>query len=312
MATRKPKTKPSCVLRSLPEADLLAAADVAVEVAPTNAPQLEGLTDAVETLVGQPAHLAVLTSRYWGAGGVDLGVSFTDSPSKELIDRILSHMNAWGQYANVKFRWSLQDGQVRITRGEQGYWSYLGTDVLLIPKGRATMCLQGFTMATAESEYKRVVRHETGHSLGFPHEHLRSALVARLDPAKTLAYFEQYYGWSESQTRSNVLTPLEEWSLMGSPQQDETSIMTYFLPGECTKNGQPIPGGSDLSAVDKAFVAQLYPGAVAPPPPAGIPVTVGKAVPQGKWFLTRTALAQRLTLTTAQPLPAGKYTLTPG
>jgi len=54
-----------------------------------------------------------------------------------------------------------------------GYWSYLGTDILHIPKNRPTMCLENFSMDTLESEYKRVVRHETGHTLGFPHEHMR-------------------------------------------------------------------------------------------------------------------------------------------
>ena len=60
----------------------------------------------------------------------------------------------------------------RISRGSEGYWSYLGTDIRLIPRNRPTMNLQGFTMNTSESEYKRVVRHETGHTLGFPHEHI--------------------------------------------------------------------------------------------------------------------------------------------
>jgi hypothetical protein len=60
----------------------------------------------------------------------------------------------------------------QISRGSEGYWSYLGTDIRLIPWNRPTMNLQGFTMNTSESEYKRVVRHETGHTLGFPHEHI--------------------------------------------------------------------------------------------------------------------------------------------
>ena len=54
-----------------------------------------------------------------------------------------------------------------------GYWSYLGTDVLHIPVDQQTMNLQGFTERTPESEYRRVVRHETGHTMGFPHEHMR-------------------------------------------------------------------------------------------------------------------------------------------
>jgi hypothetical protein len=82
------------------------------------------------------------------------------------------------------------------------------------------MNLQGFTMNTTEAEFTRVAPHETGHTLGFPHEHLRRALIDRLNVDKTIAYFRDVYGWGEAQTRSNVLTPLEESSIMGTSAPD--------------------------------------------------------------------------------------------
>ncbi len=82
-----------------------------------------------------------------------------------------------------------QTGDVRISTTGMGYWSYLGTDIMLVPKSNPTMNLQGFSMFTRESEYKRVVRHETGHTLGFPHEHLRKEIVANIDPARAYKYF---------------------------------------------------------------------------------------------------------------------------
>ena len=51
------------------------------------------------------------------------------------------------------------------------------------------MNLQGFTMNTPEAEYRRVVRHEAGHTLGFLHEHMRRELVARIDPEKAYEYY---------------------------------------------------------------------------------------------------------------------------
>ena len=100
-------------------------------------------------------------------------------------------MNAWGKYANVTFVATSTDPQVRIARTPgDGHWSYLGTDVLHIRKAEPTMNLDSFTMSTSESEYKRVVRHETGHTLGFPHEHMRKQLVAKIDgprPSSTSA-----------------------------------------------------------------------------------------------------------------------------
>src|SRR5258706_11209366 len=135
-------------------------------------------------------------------------------------------MNAWAKTANVKFVLSTSNAQVRIDRHggpDGGYWSYLGTDILSIAKGEATMNLEAFTMSTPESEFHRVVRHETGHTMGFPHEHMRKQLVDKIDPAKAIAFFMRTQGWTEAEVRAQVLTPLEESSLMGTPNADPKS-----------------------------------------------------------------------------------------
>lgn len=122
------------------------------------------------------------------------------------------------------------------------------------------MNLQGFTMNTPESEYKRVVRHETGHTLGCPHEHMRKALVARIDPQKAYDYFWRTQGWDKATVDAQVLTPLSESSLMATPP-DQTSIMCYQLPGSITRDGKPIIGGKDINATDYAFIGKIYPKA---------------------------------------------------
>jgi hypothetical protein len=113
-------------------------------------------------------------------------------------------------------------------------------------------------MATPESEYKRVVRHETGHTLGFPHEHMRKELVARIDRQKAYAYFLATQGWNHAQVDAQVLTALDDASIIGTPA-DQTSIMCYRLPGSITKNGQPIIGGIDINATDCGFAGRVYP-----------------------------------------------------
>jgi hypothetical protein len=169
-------------------------------------------------------------------------------------------MNAWSNSANVKFSQSASDPQVRIARtADDGYWSYLGTDILSIPANEATMNLDSFTSQTPESEFHRVVRHETGHTMGFPHEHMRRALVAKIDPKKAIAYFQRTQGWTAAEVRQQVLTPLEESSLLGTDQPDPKSIMCYQIPGTITKDGRPIKGGLDIDAADRAFAAKIYP-----------------------------------------------------
>ena len=140
-----------------------------------------------------------------------------------------------------------------------GYWSYLGTDILHIKRGEPTMNLESFTMSTPESEYKRVVRHETGHTLGFPHEHMRRQLVAEIDEAKAIAYFQRTQGWSADEVRFQVLTPLEDGSLIGTASADANSVMCYQIPGEITKTGEPIVGGTDIDRWDFDFISLIYP-----------------------------------------------------
>ena len=114
-------------------------------------------------------------------------------------------------------------------------------------------------MAMSESEFHRVVRHETGHTLGFPHEHMRRELVQLIDEAKAIAFFGQTQGWSPEEVRQQVLTPLEESSLLGTAHADPHSIMCYQIPGSITKTGQPIIGGTDIDKRDYAFAASIYP-----------------------------------------------------
>jgi hypothetical protein len=249
-----------CVPMALPRDLWEAAADIATDVNPVNHPPIERLAALLPDFEPTREYIAVLTTKYWQSGGVELTVGFLDGPPADLQARILQHMNAWGTAANVKFVPTARDPQVRIARtAGDGYWSYLGTDVLSIPHDRQTMNLQAFTMKTPESEFHRVVRHETGHTMGFPHEHMRRELVNLIDPAKAMAFFKSTQGWSAEQVRRQVLTPIEDSSLLGTAHADPNSIMCYQIPGSITKNGKPIVGGLDIDKSDYEFAAKIYP-----------------------------------------------------
>lgn len=248
-----------CTPKYLPRSSWIAAAATATSVNPANRPAIDQLMAVMPGYTPSADHLAAITTKYWHGGGVRLSVSFLDAPAPELRARILEHMNAWAQSANVAFAETAGTGQVRITRSGSGYWSYLGTDVLSIPSNDPTMCLESFTMDTLDSEFHRVVRHETGHTLGFPHEHLRAELVDKIDPAKAIAYYQQTQGWNEAMVRAQVLTPIDQGSLIGTSPPDPNSIMCYQIPGTITKDGEPIVGGADIDDSDFAFAGKLYP-----------------------------------------------------
>jgi len=261
MSARAVEGELVCTPRALPRALWEDAARTAIGVNPVNRPAVERARALAPALSNREA-IAALTTKYWhNADGVKLTVGFVDDAPADLRKRIVVHMNAWAKTANVKFMQSKTDPQVRVAREggpDGGYWSYLGTDILHIASDQQTMNLEAFTMSTPESEFHRVVRHETGHTLGFPHEHMRKALVAKIDPKKAIAYFESTQGWSAAETKAQVLTPIEESSLIGT-KPDPRSIMCYQIPGAITKDGKPILGGKDIDALDYEFAARLYP-----------------------------------------------------
>ena len=223
---------------------------------------------------GGPRRIAVVIGRKWPIKGVQLSVSFMDSPKNDLRKRILLHMNAWGQKANVNFAETSSVGQVRIARldspeDQAGYWSFVGTEILEVDENEPTMNLEGFTMHTSEAEFKRVVRHEAGHTLGFDHEHMRSEIVKLIDRDKAIEFFDKDQGWTPEEVKEQVLTPLKNKSIMGTREADPISIMCYQLPGEIMKNGKPVKGGNNINPRDHAFAASLYPkkSRRATPPP---------------------------------------------
>jgi hypothetical protein len=248
-----------CGLRQLPERLQIKASQTATRLNPANGLNVAAMASlAPSSEVMNPLRIALLTAKYWGPQVRQLTVSFMESTPQDLRARIVSHLNAWNRTAGISFVETRGTGQVRISLGGGGYWSYLGTDILHIPPDQQTMNLERFTMNTLDSEYRRVIRHEAGHTLGFPHEHMRRELIAHIDPQKAYDYFQRTQGWDRAMVDAQVLTPLDQRSIIGTPP-DQDSIMCYQLPGSITRDGKPIRGGTDINATDAAFSARLYP-----------------------------------------------------
>lgn len=251
-----------CSIKLLPREKWIAAAQKAAAINPANAIARHMLLQALPPDVIAPEHLAILSQKYWGSAGVRLTVGFLDDAPADLRARILSHMNAWSDVANanVQFVETASDPQVRIARtAGDGYWSYLGTDILSIEAGEPTMNFDLFTMNTLELEFHRVVRHETGHTLGFPHEHMRREIIDQIDQDKAIEYFMATQGWTRDQVIAQVLTPLDQSALVATANADPNSVMCYFLPASIMQSNADIPGGTDIDSLDAQFAASLYP-----------------------------------------------------
>ncbi|PWT92077.1 MAG: hypothetical protein C5B55_07010 [Blastocatellia bacterium] len=253
-----------CRPRSLPTEKLAAAERRAIEINPANASERRIVARTPMGRRGGPRRIVVVIARKWPASGVKLSVSFLDNPTVALRKHIIKHMNAWGEHANVVFTETQGVGQVRIARLDSppdmaGYWSYVGTEILEQDEDQPTLNLESFTMKVSEAEFRRVVRHEAGHTLGFDHEHMRSEIVNMIDRKKAYAFFDKDQGWSKKEVDEQVLTPLAKRSIMATKEADPISIMCYQLPASIMKNGKPIKGGVNINPRDWAFAASLYP-----------------------------------------------------
>lgn len=263
-----------CIEKHLPADEQIAAAEEAIKINPANAPSPAAMAIATTAFLSGDAipiqqRLAALTTKLWPAKGISATVGFMDQADASFRNRVLSHANAWGKTANIKFTYTADTQSATCRIGldpRDGHWSYIGTDNLRIPKNQKTMNL-AISGSSPESEFFRVVRHEFGHFNALVHEHLRRDIVEMLDVAKTLAWGRRALGWDDATIRSNILTPAEESTLTASTLSDVRSIMTYMLPAEITKTGQPIPGGTDINELDYQTIAKIYPKPADPPPP---------------------------------------------
>jgi hypothetical protein len=300
-----------CRVAQLPPSAWIKAAREAILSNPLNAPARPPALASMAPL--SPLHMAALTDKKWPASGVRLTVQFLDNPDAETRRKILAAANSWGtdpRGANVQFVETQGQGQVRVARTpRQGYYSYLGQDILHVPASECTMNLDSFTARTPDGEYNRVVKHEFGHTLSFPHEHTRKEIVGRIDPREADAYFLEYDGWDAQTVQEQVLTVTPDELITALPT-DVRSIMAYGLPAAIMRDRVAVPGGTDIDDEDYALAAKVYPksdtgGGGGGGKPAGFRafgLTFGRDVPQGRPVRIPTFAAPR-------EIPHGKYSV---
>jgi serralysin len=221
-----------------------------------------------------------------------LDVYFTNGTEgeKNVVKR---YAPTWSEYCGIKFRFNdtipATGAQVRVYFGpvaedpsmNEVFYSYLGKDGVANFKNPSidnhTMRLdfgrmlrtQKANPATStkaksiERQLKALVLHEFGHALALVHEHLRPKMGdAFTSEEDVLNYYREVVGFTDEETRSNVLERYAEEQLHQSKDDlgvDFSSIMMYAQPASIMKSGKEIKYVFDLSQHDKDFIGQLYP-----------------------------------------------------
>eukprot|EP00441_Pelagodinium_beii_P019146 CAMPEP_0197664298 /NCGR_PEP_ID=MMETSP1338-20131121/58553_1 /TAXON_ID=43686 ORGANISM="Pelagodinium beii, Strain RCC1491" /NCGR_SAMPLE_ID=MMETSP1338 /ASSEMBLY_ACC=CAM_ASM_000754 /LENGTH=399 /DNA_ID=CAMNT_0043242911 /DNA_START=34 /DNA_END=1233 /DNA_ORIENTATION=+ len=152
------------------------------------------------------------------------------------------------------------DAEIRIGFEQgAGSWSYMGRDILSIPKGERTMNIGWDITNDIDTGV-----HEIGHTMGFPHEHQNPNAGMIWDVEAVYADLGgPPNNWSREQTYHNIIRKLDQNEVQGSTW-DPNSIMHYpFRAGLIlqpeyyqTFDLNPTPG---LSQADKDWVRWFYP-----------------------------------------------------
>jgi len=216
--------------------------------------------------VGATPHpqAAVEVVKLW-ENGRTLKVKFLDGdPNVQAKVAAIAH--EWEAVANLTLSFvTSANADIRVSFAEKGFsWSTVGTDATTVPRNEATMNYGWLEPNTALREYQRVVRHEFGHALGMIHEHQNPDAQGKIpwDKPKVYAYYAQQ-GWSKADVDFNIFQTYAEDDT-NFTSFDATSIMEYAIPDSLTLGSFAIGWNTELSSLDREFMAKQYPATVKP------------------------------------------------
>lgn len=197
--------------------------------------------------------------KFWPTGSTIKIGFYNNQGTTTQRDAVKAAYAKWGGSANLKFEYPTSGNtNIRVSFNPGSAWSYVGTDCNFVGQQYSTL--------NYGSGGSAVIEHEAGHSLGFLHEQQIKDGVC-WNEANVIADLSQPpNSWSLAQIRFNVLDYHNPANVITNGY-DKTSIMHYAIKASWTCNGVAIPGGTTISAADKAFAALMYPGVVPPPPP---------------------------------------------
>lgn len=221
------------------------------------APQYSNLPAGVQKAVSYKPGRTYSNS--W-ANGSTVTVRFLGG-SSNLRSRVMNYAREWTRHANVNFQVvnsGLADIRVAFTQNGSS-WSIVGNASSRSNQQQPSMNFGWLTDRTPEYEVKRTVLHEFGHALGLLHEHQNPAGGIPWDEAAVYAHYQSTQGWDRKTTYNNVIATANQNDTQYSTH-DRASIMHYPVDARLTNGRYSVGMNNDLSAIDKQYIARLYPG----------------------------------------------------
>lgn len=197
------------------------------------------------------------------ANGTEIKYMFIEGAEKQkkVVRSAFKKWKSLGIGLSFKEVDSIDESMVRIGFDyDDGSWSYVGRDILTIPKKERTM---NFGWDLADAYGMTTALHEIGHTLGFQHEHQSPFSGITWD---SKAVIKEFAGppneWSKRDIQLNILDKLPANKVQGT-KWDPSSIMEYeFSAGLIQKPTKYrtglVPPGT-ISKLDISKVREFYP-----------------------------------------------------
>jgi len=213
----------------------------------------------------RPGAEGLVAHKYWmWPNGSRLHVYFLDG-SLAAREAVAKTASQWTEHANIDLEFHLDDtrttpADIVVTFEDSACNSSVGWGSRnSIAQGRVSMRLCHKDKEIGTKRFSRVVLHEFGHALGLKHEHESPNAAFQWDKAFVYDYYARTNGWSATDVDDNLFDKLRQDEARAT-EWDKDSIMQYFFPPEFTFDRVTAPGATDLSQLDKEFIAEVYPG----------------------------------------------------